>query len=128
MIASDLMTRHVYATTPQASIREASHLLYDKHISGLPVVDEESGRVLGMLTEADILTHCMCDGMQVAVVMSRQPIIVNEETPINEVAIRMAEQHVKSIPVVHAGYLVGIISRADIVEAVAMGELVVRPW
>ena len=128
MLASDLMTHHVYTTTPQASVREVAHLLYNNHISGVPVLDEKSGTPLGIITETDILKRCVCDDAKVGEIMSRQLTVVEEETPITEVATCLAQQHIKSVPVVHEGHLVGIISRADIVEAVATGELVVRPW
>ena len=53
MIASDIMTRHVYTIAPEASVRDAANLLSEKRISGVPVVDGK-GKMIGMLTEADI--------------------------------------------------------------------------
>ena len=128
MIASEIMTHHVYTTAPQASVQEVARLLYRERISGVPVIDDRNGQLVGMITEADILKQCACGDTKVAEIMSCQLTAVEEDTPISEVAALLAEHHIKRVPVMHAGHVVGIVSRADIVEAVAMGELLIRPW
>ena len=60
--------------------------------------------------------------------MSREVIAVGEETAVSEIAMLFAERNIKRVPVLHDGKLVGIVSRADIVHAVAQGYLVIRPW
>jgi CBS domain-containing protein len=128
MIASEIMTCHVHTTSPQASVKEVARLLYRERISGVPVIDDKSGQLVGMITESDILKQCVCGDIKVAEIMSRQLTAVDEDTPISEVAVLLAERHIKRVPVMHVGHVVGIVSRADIVQAVAMGELLVRPW
>ena len=128
MIASDIMTRRVYTTSPQASVQEVAQLLYRERISGVPVIDDNSGQLIGMITEADIIRHIDRDDLRVAEVMTRQLITVDEDTPVNEIATLLAERHIKRVPVVQAGRVIGIVSRADIVQAVAMGHLVIRQW
>lgn len=128
MIASDIMTRRVYTTSPQTSVQEVAQLLYRERISGVPVIDDQSGHLIGMITEADIIRHIDRDDLKVAEVMSRQLLVVDEDTPVSEIASLLAERHIKRVPVVQAGRVVGIVSRADIVQAVAMGHLVIRQW
>jgi CBS domain-containing protein len=128
MIASDIMTRRVHITTPQASVQEVAQLLYRERISGVPVIDESSGQIIGMITEADIIKNIEHDDLKVAEVMSRQLFMVDEDTPVSEIAALLAERRIKRVPVVRAGRVVGIVSRADIVQAVALGHLVIRQW
>src|SRR6266699_1001957 len=53
---------------------------------------------------------------------------VTEDTPINEIALLLTERKIKRVPVVSEGKLAGIVSRADIVHAVAEGHLILRSW
>jgi CBS domain-containing protein len=127
MIASDIMTRNVHTIHPGASAQEAARLLSQEHISGAPVVDAHS-KVIGIVTEADIISKVNREGLCVADIMSHEVIAVGEETTVSEIAMLFAERKIKRVPVLHDGKLVGIVSRADIVHAVAQGHLVIRPW
>ena len=127
MIASDIMTRHVYTIPPEASIKDAASLLSQKSVSGVPVVDDK-GKMIGMLTEADIISKVNREGLKVYEVMSRKITAVTEETPVDEIALLMSERKIKRVPVIRDDKLVGIVSRADIVRAVAEGHLIIRPW
>jgi CBS domain-containing protein len=60
--------------------------------------------------------------------MSREIIAVKEETPVSEIAILLTQRRIKRVPVVCNGKPVGIVSRADIVDAVAQGHLLLRDW
>jgi CBS domain-containing protein len=127
MIARDIMTRRVYTIHPEASAQEAARLLDEKRISGAPVVDGE-GKLIGIVTEADIISKVNREGLRVADIMSHELIVVSEETPLEEIAALLSERKIKRVPVVEGGRLVGIVSRADIVHAVASGHLIVRSW
>ena len=127
MIASDIMTRNVHTIHPGASAQEAARLISQEHISGAPVVDA-NGKVIGIVTEADIISKVNREGLCVADIMSHKVIVVGEETTVSEIAMLFAEHKIKRVPVLHDGKLVGIVSRADIVHAVAQGHLVIRPW
>jgi CBS domain-containing protein len=124
MDAHDIMTRNVFTTTPQTTVRDAARLLDEQHISGLPVVDE-AGKIIGVVTEADIISK---PGEVVAEIMSRDVVAVNEDTPVEEIASLLSKRKIKRVPVVNEGRIVGIISRADIVHAVAEGIVVIRQW
>ncbi len=127
MIARDIMTRTVATIRPEASAQEAAQLLDQKRISGAPVVDA-GGNIIGIITEADIISKVDREGLRVADIMSHEIIAVGEETPVNEIAALLTERKIKRVPVVCDGKLVGIVSRADIVHAVAQGHLIIRPW
>ncbi len=127
VIARDIMTRKVISVRPRASVQEVAQLLYCNRISGLPVVDDFS-RIIGIITEADIISKVDREGLSVGDIMSREIIVVDEETPVNEIASMLTEQRIKRVPVVREGQVVGIVSRADIVHAVAQGHLIIRPW
>ncbi len=127
MIASDIMTRKVATIRPEASAQEAAQLLDEKRISGAPVVDAES-KIIGIITEADIISKVNRDGLCVADIMSHDVIAISEETPVSEIAALLTERKIKRVPVVYDGKLVGIVSRADIVHAVAQGYLIIRQW
>ncbi len=127
MIASDIMTRKVYTIYPEASAQEAAQLLDQHRISGLPVVDHQQ-RIIGIITEADIISKVNREGLRVSDIMSCEVIAVEEETAVNEIAALLTERKIKRVPVVSEGKLVGIVSRADIVHAVALGHLIIRQW
>ena len=127
MIAQDIMTRKVYTIRSDASAQEAAQLLDQHRISGRPVVDEGSD-IIGIVTEADIISEVDKEGLRVSDIMSTEVTSVNEETPVSEIALLLTERKIKRVPVVQDGKLVGIVSRADIVHAVAQGHLIIRPW
>ena len=127
MIARDIMTRKVCTIQPEASAQEAAQLLDQMRISGLPVVDED-GKIIGIITEADIISKVDREGLRVADIMSHEVIFVSEETSVSEIAMLLTDRKIKRVPVVNDGKLVGIVSRADIVHAVAEGHLIIRAW
>ena len=127
MIARDIMTRKVCTIHPEASAQEVAQLLDSQRISGAPVVDVD-GKLIGIITEADIISKVNRDGLCVADIMSHELLVVNEETDVGEIATLLTERKIKRVPVVQDDKLVGIVSRADIVHAVAQGHLIIRPW
>jgi CBS domain-containing protein len=127
MIARDIMTHKVCVIQPEASAQEAAQLLDQMRISGLPVVSMD-GRIIGIITEADIISKVDREGLRVADIMSHEVTVVDEETSVSEIALLLSERKIKRVPVVRDGRLVGIVSRADIVHAVAQGHLIIRPW
>jgi CBS domain-containing protein len=127
MIASGVMTRKVSTVRPEASVRELAELLSREHISGAPVINAD-GTIIGVVTEADIIGKVDREGLHVADIMSREVFTVKEETPVHEIAVLLSEHRIKRVPVVCDGKLVGIVSRADIVDAIAHGFILVREW
>ena len=127
MIARDIMTSNVCTIRPEATAQEAAQLLSQKRISGLPVVNAD-GKIIGIVTEADIISKVNREGLLVADIMSHEVIAVDEETSVSEIASLLTKRRIKRVPVVQKGKLVGIVSRADIVNAVAQGHVIIREW
>jgi len=127
MIASSVMTRNVSTVRPESSVRELAELLSREHISGAPVINADE-MIIGVVTEADIIGKVDRESLHVADIMSREIITVKEETPVHEIAVLLSEHRIKRVPVVRNGKVVGIVSRADIVDAIAHGFILVREW
>jgi len=127
MIASDIMTRRVCTTRAETTVQELAQLLSREHISGATVVDEHGG-IIGIVTEADIISKVSRADLRVADIMSHELITVEEESQVSDIACLLTERKIKRVPVVHHGKLTGIVSRADIVHAVAQGHIVLRQW
>jgi CBS domain-containing protein len=115
--AKDMMIREVVSTRPSAKVEEVTRVLYHHEISGLPVIDDEK-YVLGVVTEADILAR-KAGQDTVGDIMSSPAYAVFEDTPLEEIAALLTERKIKRVPVVREGKLVGIVSRGDLIRALA---------
>jgi CBS domain-containing protein len=118
MRAKDIMTRQVVSVSPVTPVRQLARILTKNHISGVPVVDKR-GKVVGIVSERDLIEG---QGRQVKAIMNRNVIGVAEDTSVQEIASLMATRHQKTLPVLRGTQLAGIVSRADVVRAIAMGE------
>ncbi len=139
MNVEDVMTTEVLTVRPEAMLKEAAGLLAARRISGLPVVDGD-GRVLGVLSEGDILfkesgsqeqsrLERWLTGMPASAdlkltartageAMSAPALTIGPRRPLAEAANRMIDGGVKRLPVIDDdGRLIGIVSRADLVRA-----------
>ena len=151
MKASDLMTSLVVTVRADATIEYAAQLMLQYRISGLPVTDSD-GAVLGIVTESDLLRraetgtekrrarwvslligpgrlaqeYVRTHGRMVAEVMTERVFTVTPETPLADLVALMETKHVKRVPVVEQGRLVGIVSRADVM-ATLVGLLSKKP-
>src|SRR5258708_15508797 len=114
MVAREIMKDKVCVIRAEASAQEAAQLLDQMRISGLPVVNTDS-RIIGIITEADIISKVDREGLCVADIMSHEVTVVDEETSVSEIAMLLTERKIKRVPVVRDGRLVGIVSRADLV-------------
>lgn len=115
--AKEIMVRQVVSTRPSCTVEEVTRVLYHHGISGLPVCDENHC-VIGIVTEADILGRTT--GQETVADIMKAPVFtVVEETPLQEIAVLLTEKKIKRVPVVTEGKLVGIVSRADVVRALA---------
>lgn len=144
MKAEDIMTRRVISVAPEASILESARLMLQHRVSGLPVIDA-AGRLVGVVTEGDFLRrvevgterkrprwlefiagpgrlateYVHSHGRKVADVMTGEPITVGEDTPIEEVVRLMERRRIKRLPVMRGTKVVGIVSRANLLHALA---------
>lgn len=136
LCAGNIMTTEVTTVGPDTTIQEVARILSEKHFSAVPVVDDQ-GAIVGIVTDGDLLhreelgtdTQCAIDpmgadcvkshGRYARDVMSRDVVTATEQTSLAEIAEMMDARHIKRVPVARAGRLVGIVSRADIVGALA---------
>ena len=142
MRVADFMTREVVTVRPDTPVLIAARQMLERKISGLPVVDD-AGCVVGIVTEHDLLRggepargtkrpHWLRliierSGLAdeagrfhmrtVGDVMTRNPVAVTEATPLEEASRLIKEHGFKRLPVVRGRELVGIIARADLVQA-----------
>jgi CBS-domain-containing membrane protein len=145
MNAMDVMTNSVVTIDADASVQTAARLMAEREVSALPVVDHD-GRVIGMVSEGDLLhraetgterrrawwldmltstaelagDYVRSHGGRVADVMTRDVVSVLETTPVADIAILLEANRIKRVPVLRDGRLVGIVSRANLVRALAM--------
>ena len=118
MQAKDIMTREIVTVTPTMTVRKLAMTLIKNQISGAPVA-AKNGKILGVVSEADIVAK---KGKDVKAIMSKKIISVGEDTAVEEIARLMTAQNIKRVPVMRGDRVVGIVSRADIVSAIARGE------
>ncbi len=145
--ASTLMTHPVVTVTPQASLAEIAALLAERGISAVPVC-EADGTLAGIVTEADVLRpfretarqrrdwwltalaegeelspdfldYIRRDHRTAAEIMARHVVTATERTTLPELAELMVKHAVRRIPILRDGRVVGIVSRADIIRALA---------
>ena len=123
MTAKEIMTRDIITVAPDLTVRKLAMTLVKNQISGAPVAGK-NGKIVGIVSEADIVAK---KGKDVKAIMSKKVISIAEDTPIDEIAQLMTKHKVKRLPVMNGGKVVGIVSRADIVNAIAMGKHVTIP-
>lgn len=117
LTAREIMTATVVTASPDTTVDDLATLLADNSISGVPVVDY-LGRVVGIVTEADILTS-RPGNRTVESVMTKEVVAVSADETLQEIAFLLSMRRINRVPVLEEGKLVGIISRADVVRALA---------
>ena|SRR5215203_2049241 len=118
MNAKDIMTRDVITVSPTMSVKNLAMALIKNQISGAPVAGK-NGKIVGVVSEADLIAK---SGKDVKSIMSKKIISVSEDTSVEEIARLMTAHTIKRLPVMKDGAIVGIVSRADLVSAIAQGE------
>ena len=144
MRAVDVMVRGVKTVGPEADVADAVALLGKYDVSALPVVDKD-GQLVGMISEADLIHRfeigtekhhpwwmeamtaasslagefAKSHGKKVEEVMTANVVSVTEDTPISEIAGLFERKRIKRVPVVRDGKLVGIVSRSNLIQALA---------
>ena len=142
----DIMTRDLITLEPASEIAQAAKVLLDNSINGAPVVDE-TGKLIGILCQSDLISQqkrlpipslfTLLDGFiplssmkniekefqkiaatTVAEAMTPNPVIVNPETSLEEVATIMVDKSFHTLPVVEEGRLVGIVGKQDVLRTV----------
>ncbi|MBI3030768.1 MAG: CBS domain-containing protein [Candidatus Rokubacteria bacterium] len=142
MKVEEIMTKDVITVAPKTLIHEAAALMTDHGVSGLPVVDD-AGDVVGIVSEGDLILrekprerapwwrlffadaerlareYQKAHGKTVGEVMTRSLITVSPDLPLESAALVLDQHRIRRVPVVANGQLVGIVSRGDLVKALA---------
>jgi len=144
MRAHQIMTRPVVTVKPDTSIVEAASIMLHRHVSGLPVVDA-GDRLVGIVSEGDFIHRSELGtgrkrgrwlrfilgpgksaadfvhehGRKVSEVMTNSPLTITEDASLAEIVDLMEKNHVKRLPVIRGDRVVGIVSRANLLQAVA---------
>ena len=147
MRARDIMVTDVITVGPEASVRDVAKILLAKRISAVPVVDEQ-GHLVGIISEGDLIRRAelgtnhhrswwlelfsgmnkealatrflKSHGRKVKDVMTAKNLITAKPTtPIRDIAVSLEKNRIKRVPIVAKGQVVGIVSRANIIQALA---------
>lgn len=144
MQAKDIMTDNVITVREDTPVDDIAGLLLKHRISGMPVVDEKNN-IVGLVSEGDLMRQpgieaerprswwlqlmtssqeqaadfIKSHGLRAEQVMTRNIITVNADTGIADIAQLLEKHRIKRVPVVENGKLVGIISRANLLQALA---------
>ena len=144
MHVRDVMVTPVITVKPSTTVKEAAELFLARKISVTPVVDSEQ-KLVGIVSEGDLLhrveagteryrswwlegfigndtlaaEYVKAHGRKVSDVITRKVITASPQTPLHEVATLMEKNAIKRVPVLENGQLVGIVSRPNLIQAVA---------
>jgi CBS domain-containing protein len=134
MKAGEVMTTGAATIRPDATLTDAARLMVEHQISGLPVVDAQD-RLVGVITENDFLwpqqeprlVGLLAEGRarvaselnsrRVQDIMTRDPVTISAETPLEEAVELMKRHGIRRLPVVANGKVVGILSRSNLLLA-----------
>ena len=148
MKAADVMVRDVVTVKADDSVADAVKILADHDISALPVVDE-TGAVIGVISESDLMRReeigtekhrpwwleamtpvatlagefAKSHGRKVGEIMSDTVISASEETPVGEIANLLEKHRIKRVPILRDGKLVGVVSRSNLIQALASSQV-----
>ena len=144
MRTHQIMTRHVITVDADTPLLQAAKLMLQHHVSGLPVLDK-AGKLVGIVSEGDFIRRseigtqqkrgrwlkfllgpgvsarefAHAHGRKVGEVMTQDVCTVTEDTPLEDAVRLMERRSVKRLPVVRGEALVGILTRSDLLRAVA---------
>ncbi len=143
MNATDIMTPDVIYAAPDTPLRDLVRLMLDNHVSALPIV--EHGRIVGIVSEGDLFRrveigteprpsrwlelvrstdrlaadYTRTHGQKASEIMTRNVVTVSDTTLLDEVALLLDTKQIKRVPVTRDGKLVGIVSRRNLLQALA---------
>jgi CBS domain-containing protein len=144
MKAADVMVSNVITVSPEASVQDVANILLANRISAVPVV-AKNGELVGIISEGDLIRRAETDtehrrswwiellvgrtplaaeyirshSRKVADVMTRAVITATVDTPLREIAALLEKNGIKRVPILNNRKIVGIVSRANLVQALA---------
>jgi len=140
MLVKDVMTSPAITVSAEAWVKDGLRLLDEHHVTALPVVDDR-GRLVGIVSEADLLQDVVhhdprtqilpredtdAPPRRIADVMSMLSMTVGVDSDLSDAVELMTSTAVKSLPVVDHEHVVGVVSRSDIVHLLARSDDLIR--
>ena len=148
LVAADVMTTDVITVTPDTTVRDIATLLHSKRISGVPIVDA-AGQILGIVTEGDLVLreaiagehrrswwltlfddpnvlardYAKTHGRIARDIMTKSVISVGPTTTLPEIAKTLERHRIKRVPVIKDGLLMGIVTRSNLLQALATADV-----
>lgn len=152
MLAKDVMTTNVISVTADTTVPEIAKLLLERHISGVPVLDDD-GMLIGLVSEGDLIKRAEFGGDQrrswwlnlltaesekareyvkthgnhAGEVMTKDVATVEEDASLAEIATILEEKRIKRVPVMRDGKVVGIVSRSNLLQGLATANATPGP-
>ncbi|WP_448325889.1 CBS domain-containing protein [Sulfitobacter sp. M13] len=149
MNAFDVMTKNVVTANPETTVKQAAELMSQHRISAVPVLDKD-GALAGIVSEGDLMRRVegaheqtrswwlslfsgdqnsakgfvLDHGRYLKDIMTTDVTIVTPEVPVGQIARLLEEKHIKRVPVLENGEIVGIVSRANLLQAMAAQPVV----
>ncbi len=149
MQAQDIMTRSVISATLDATVEEVTALMIENQISAVPILDE-GGAIVGLISEGDLMRRVegadksrkswwlnfFTGSSETATdfialrsrrakdIMTRDVDVVAPDTPVADIARLLEKKRIKRVPVVLNGQMVGIVARANLLQALASAPVV----
>ena len=141
----DVMSTHVIAVRQNASYKDMAGMLHEQRVSAFPVLNDDN-KVIGVVSEADLLTKEALEGTVPRTLLSRQervrkqvnaltaadlmtkpPVTIGPDEPVTHAARLMFDKRVKRLPVISDdGTLIGIVSRADLLSVYGRPDAEIR--
>jgi len=148
MRAQQVMSRPVHTVSADVSVYDAAQVLLNAGVSAAPVVDSD-GKMVGIVSEADLMyrpeigtvpgkswlqrllsddptrarDYIRCYSHRVADAMTKNVVTAEQRTPLRDIAAMMQRHRIKRIPILHDGKIVGIVSRANLLQGLLAREL-----
>lgn len=149
--AEDIMFTGVISATPDHTVQDAARLMLENGVSALPVI-EASGKLVGIVSESDLMRHVEAgtdhhrswwlrslmgpeglaheyvreNARRIADVMTKTVVTAAPDTPARKLADLLERNGIKRVPIVKDGKVIGIVSRANLLRALARGDLAER--
>ena len=149
MNASDVMTKNVVSASPDTTVKQAAELMSQHRISAVPVLDKD-GALAGIVSEGDLMrrvegaheqtrswwlslfsggqenakSFALDHGRYLKEIMTTRVTTVTPDVPVGKIARLLEQEHIKRVPVLEDGQLVGIVSRANLLQAMAAQPIV----
>ena len=142
MDARDIMTSLVVTAGPDCTVLEIAELMLDAKVSAVPIVNEDD-KLVGLVSEGDLMRRSeigterhpswwllafrgavslaedftRSHGVKASEIMTKAVVTAGEDTPLWQIAETLEKKNIKRLPVVRDGRVVGIVSRANLVQA-----------